>query len=99
MRFMSSRMSWRVKTSYSRYCRQPAIASVRPGAQLVCVQNSSMQCCVAARAASLSSAADSETEKNTDGCRPSASRRMPTQSTIAFWCCSLCSDAPTTTTS
>jgi hypothetical protein len=48
MRFISSRISPRVKTSYSTYCRAPATRSVRVGVQPVSAQNSSMQRCAAA---------------------------------------------------
>ena len=84
MRFMSSRMSWRVNASYSRYCSAPAIRAVRVGNQPVCAQNSSMQRCVAAHASSPSSAAVSETEKNSDGPRASASRCTLAHSTSTF---------------
>ena len=44
-----------------------------------------MQRCVAAWASGVSSAAESETEKKTDGERASASRWSVTHSTSAFW--------------
>ena len=79
-------MSWRVKKSYSRYCRQPAIAL---GARRRSSRSASQNVVDAAlrRLVGLvvSSAADSETEKNTDGRASSASRAPSTQSTIAFW--------------
>ena len=67
-------MSWRVKKSYSRYCRQPAMRSVRDGVQPVFSQKASMQRCVASCDSGVSSAADSETEQNTVGRASSAAR-------------------------
>jgi len=60
---------------------------VRAGVQPVSSQKSTTQSCVAPRASSLSSAADSETEKNADGRRSSATRRAVTHSTSASWWC------------
>ena len=77
-------MSWRVKTSYSRYCRQPATRSLRCGIQPLSSQNTSMQRCVAASASSVSSAADSDTDRKTARVlQRLAACRDPR--TISFW--------------